>query len=128
MYILSILVKNYIFSKIFVLEAENFALSDEITLTPCFGKKGKVFPNPRGSVIARKWVPVKRFLPNSHQTDFWAKSNFLPDLHHFHSEWTFLQVINNGKVKFSKKRILVPIWPSQGDPMGSKWVQILFFA
>ena len=38
MYILSILVKNYIFSKIFVLEAENFALSDEVTLAPCFGK------------------------------------------------------------------------------------------
>ena len=26
------------FSKIFVLEAENFALSDEVTLAPCFGK------------------------------------------------------------------------------------------
>ena len=38
MYILSIMVKNYIFSKIFVLEAENFALSDELTLAPCFGK------------------------------------------------------------------------------------------
>ena len=38
MYILSILVKNYIFSKIFVLEAENFALSDEITSAPCLGK------------------------------------------------------------------------------------------
>ena len=38
MYILSILVKNYIFSKIFFLEAENFALSDEVTLAPCFGK------------------------------------------------------------------------------------------
>ena len=37
MYILSILVKNYVFSKIFVLEAENFALSDEVTLALSFG-------------------------------------------------------------------------------------------
>ena len=57
-----------------------------------------------------------------------AKSYFLPDLHHFHSEGTFLQVINNFKVKFSKKWSLVPIWPSQGGPMGAKWGQILFFA
>ena len=28
-----------------------------------------------------------------------AKSYHLPNLHHFHSEGTFLQVMNNGKVK-----------------------------
>ena len=40
-----------------------------------------------------------------------TKSYFLPDLHHIGSEGTFWQVINNGKVKFSKIWILVPIWP-----------------
>ena len=39
-----------------------------------------------------------------------AKSYHLPNLHHFHSEGTFLQVINSGKVKFSKILVLVPIW------------------
>ena len=35
----STLIKGFtVFSKIFVLEAENFALSDEVTLAPCFGK------------------------------------------------------------------------------------------
>ena len=57
-----------------------------------------------------------------------AKSYFLPDLHHIHSEGTFLEVMNNGKVKFSKNLILVPIWPPQGGRMGAKWGQILFFA
>ena len=37
MYILSVLVKNYRFSKIFVLKAENFVPSDEVTLASNFG-------------------------------------------------------------------------------------------
>ena len=37
MYILSVLVKNYRFSKIFVLKAENFVPSDKVTLASNFG-------------------------------------------------------------------------------------------
>ena len=37
MYTLSVLVKNYRFSKIFVLKAENFMPSDKVTLAPHFG-------------------------------------------------------------------------------------------
>ena len=37
MYIMSVLVKNYRFSKIFVPKAENFVLSDEVTLASHFG-------------------------------------------------------------------------------------------
>ena len=37
MYIMSVLVKNYRFSKIFVLKAENFVPSDEVTLASNFG-------------------------------------------------------------------------------------------
>ena len=36
MYIMSVLVKNYKFSKIFVLKAENFLPSDEVTLASHF--------------------------------------------------------------------------------------------
>ena len=38
MYILSIFVKNYEFSKIFILEADNLAWSDEIALVPYLGE------------------------------------------------------------------------------------------
>ena len=38
MYVLSILDENYRFSKIFILEADNLAWSDEVTLVPHFRK------------------------------------------------------------------------------------------
>ena len=34
---MSVLVKNYRFSKIFLLKAENFMASDKVTLAPYFG-------------------------------------------------------------------------------------------
>ena len=42
-----------------------------------FRKKGKDFPNSRDPLIARKWVPVKRFLPNSHQAKLWASYSWI---------------------------------------------------
>ena len=42
-----------------------------------------------------------------------AKSYISPDLHHFYSEGTFLEVLNIGKVRFSKNWLLVPIWPTK---------------
>ena len=41
MYIMSVLLKNYKFSKNFVLKAENFVLSDEVTLASHFGNTRK---------------------------------------------------------------------------------------
>ena len=46
-----------------------------------------------------------------------AKSYFLPNHHHIHREGIFLEVLNSGKVRFSKILLLDPIWP----PMGVQW-------
>ena len=36
------------------------------------------------------------------------------DLHHFHREGGFLDVLKISKVKYSKNWLLVPIWPPKG--------------
>ena len=71
--------------------------------------KRKVSPNLRGSVIARKWVPVKRFLPNLYQAKLEASYS-----------WIWSQIW--------KKSSLRPLFAPLKVPNGAKWGQILFFA